>query len=678
MAEIQTNGAGQSPLLEPVTFIPEAQQFYIQSQKEMDVVRELFFKFRWSQDMRNRAYEYFDGRTIIEYINDSARRFVTNVFERDGLEDWQARVHDQMTRNKVLAVLGKVVDVLPIATFTARGDEDVRKASIISDLYSYSEDMDNYEEFMTQFLLEAIVKGTAVGYEGMEYYERKLRDVTGTQDNITVTEHTRKEAKLFAELVPLEEFYPAHVGIRTIKDMPHCFWRHEISYTEFQARWSMYDKAKYVKPHAPLSQWREQRPFYLDYISTTVQPGNVEIVRLYDKINDIYVITANGIWLNPIGPEGAELVSPLPFNHKELPFFDIKYDFLGNWFYGKSLPDKLQSTQDVLDVLTNMLLDQSFLTIFPPLLTAGNDAIEDDYLRPGRRTPIDTQGLPLKDSYTVLEIPTPQGWHQFILEYTRKVMEESSVDQLQQGTAGVGGRTTAQEIGVAAAGVSSMLGLFGRMINFGIKRKAQLRVKNILQFWTNANSPQITGILGDNGDEVLKGAFNLFKVDGTTLSHGVRGTRVIAMYKDEASMPDPNSLKVKSAVKLASGGANVEYMAINAEYIRNMDFNVNVVMDQTRASTKDVEKALQLEKVKTYMEFFPQQIDVNELAAQTAEKFGDDPAKVLSQSVFKPPQQMAPPAQGQPGAPGLGVAQNLTDTGSQGAAGGVQQIMQQL
>lgn len=643
---------GNTPLLQPETFIPEQDQFYIQSAKEMQVVRETFFRFRWAQDMRNRAYQYFDGRTIIEYINDSTSRFITNIFERDGLEDWQARVHDQFTRNKVMTVLGKTVDNLPVGTFEARGDDDIRKASLLTDLYAYSEEIAGYEEFMSNFLLECIVKGTAVGYEGVEVFERHLRDVKGAGDDITFTDNITKETKLYAEIVPLEEFYPAHVGIRTIKDMPFCFWRREISYDEFKLNWSMYEKSRYVKPHAPLSQWREQRPFYLDYISTTVQPGNVEIVRLYDKINDIYVIIANGVWLNPIGPN--EEVSPMPFNHKELPFFDMKYDFIGNWFYGKSLPDRLQSSQDVLDVLTNMLLDQSFLTIFPPLLTAGNDAIEDDYLRPGRRTPIDTQGLPLRDAYATLDLGAPSGWHEFILNYTRQVMEEASVDQVSSGKAGVGARTTATEIQAAQAGATSSQGVFTNQINFAIRRKAYLRAKNILQFWTDPSCPVLQGVLGDDADQELGKAFNLFKVDGTTLSHGKRGTKVIALFQNSEDMPDQNQLAVKGAVKHAITGQNTEYLAINAEYLRHMEFNAKTIMDKNNKNTRDVEKALQLEKVKVYLQEFPQgTFDVAELAAQTAEVMGDDPSKIMAQQQQQPAPGNTPlaPGQAQPIAP---------------------------
>lgn len=686
------------PLLQPDTYVSEQEQYYFQSEMEKQVVRETFFRFRWSQDMRNRAYEYFDGRTLIEYIDDSVRRFVTNIFEREGLEDWQARVHDSFTRNKVLAILGRLIDTLPRGTVSARGDDDIRKSSLLNDLYQYSEDLDSYDEFMANYLLEAIVKGTAIGYEGMELHERKLRNVKGIGDNITVEEDLDQEVKLFAELVPLEEFYPSHVGIRTIKDMPFCMWRHEISFDEFKTRWfnAGYDRAKWVKPHAPLSQWREQRPFYLDFISTTVQPGNVEIIRMYDKINDTYVILANGVWLNPIGtnlssdiPEDRkEQVSPLPFNHKELPFFDIKYDFFGNWFYGKSLPDRLQSMQDILDVLTNMLLDQSFLTIFPPLLTTGNDAIEDDYLRPGRRTPIDTQGLPVAQAYSKLDLGTPQGWHEFILNYTRQIMEESSTDQLQQGVAGVGGRTTATEIKSAAQGAQSQAGLFGQSIRFGVNRKTYLRSKNILQFWTDPKSPRIRGVLGDTGDEDLKKAFNLFKIDNTTLSHGKRGTRVLALFDSKDSMPEQGALAMKGAVKSALNNKPTEYMAINAEYIRNVDFDVKVDIDQTKESSKDVQKALQLEKVKVYLQEFPQgTFDVQELAAETAEIMGDDPDRIMSKQQDQQLNNPLAPGQAQPGpfqagsqngptAPNMNMAANMAKPAGRGIAGGRQSLMQ--
>jgi len=71
--------------------------------------------------------------------------------------------------------------VLPIAQFQPRGDEDSRKTTILTNLYEFVEELDDYEEFMTHYLLEAIVKGTAIGYEGVHRETRRLRILKGKE-----------------------------------------------------------------------------------------------------------------------------------------------------------------------------------------------------------------------------------------------------------------------------------------------------------------------------------------------------------------------------------------------------------------------------------------------------------------------------------------------------------------
>lgn len=652
------------------------QPYFIPSDKEKDVVNSVFLKFRRSADDRNRNFQYFDGLNLIEYIEDSVRRFTTNVDEREDIEDWQARIHDPFTRNKVLTILGKVVQVLPMAQFKGRGDEDIRKAIILTNLYEYCEELDDYEELMTFILLEAIVKGTAIGYEGLERKEKLFKDVKNVNDKLTYVTNKEIRTRLYGAVVPLEDFYPQHVGIRNIKSMAYCFWRTVIPYQKFLMDWGMYAKAEKVQMKKVTDNERENRPFYLDFISGDVEEGMVELIRYYNKDTDEYVVIANGVWLNPINVGDAVEISPLPFNHKELPFWDIKFDFFGSdFFYGKSLPDRLKSMQDVLNVLTNMLLDQSFLTIFPPLLTNGFDAVEDDYLRPGRRVPIDTQGQPISQAFMKLDLGTPSGWHQYILEYTRKIMEQSSVDQVSSGQAGVGGRTTAQEIRVAAEGVASMLGIFGRMVNFGIKRKALLKAGNIMQFYTDPSSPVIQRVMGETGNAEFNKVFNTFKIDNAVLTSGKRGMKIIEMYRSPEDKPTKPQLKARAALSKLETGKRVEIIAVEPDYIRNVQADVEIVTNPKKEASRDIEKAIQLEKVRVYMSFFPQQVDINELAAQTAEKLGDDPTKILKDEIINPP----PPAPENPEAmPPMGTEPegNLGNNMMRAARGGEMDSMQ--
>lgn len=608
------------------------------SQKEQDVIKHNRVLFRQAAENRGMSFENFDGLTLIEYIEDSYRRYNTNINVRDDIEDWQSSVHDKFTANKVDAILAKVVSVLPIAEVRGRGDEDMVKGLIMSNLYEYSEDADDYDDFMVSYLQEAIIKGTAIGYEGQSTNTRKVRNIKGSGDDITVSEGEIKENKLFAEVVKLEDFYPASIGIKKIKDQPRCFWRNVMSYQRFMQDFGMFAKSEYVKPHKTTYGDGELKPYYQDYISSDIRDGDVEVLRRYDRENDQFIIDAGGVWLNPITVKGNdEVESPLPFNHKELPFFDIRYQqFSSDFFYGRGLPDKLKSMQDVLDVLTNMLLDQSFLTIFPPMLTNGFDSIEDDYLRPGRRTPVDTGGLPINQAFMKLDLGTPGNWHQFILEYTRKIMEESSIDRVSSGQAGAGDRTTAQEIRVAAEGVSAMLGLFGRWVKYGVKRKAFLRTKNIAQFWMDSSSPMVELIGGEGASADAKKSFNTFKIDSAVLSNGKRGSKIIEMYKNKDDMPTATEQKVKSDLYELTNNRKIEYVALDSSYIPGMDFDIKLVASVKNDVNKDMEKALALEKVRVYLSFFPDMVNKEELLAQLAEAMGDEPSKIIAENILNP------------------------------------------
>jgi len=605
------------------------------NKEERDVLDKTLFKFRLSRDGRNTAFENFDGDDLITYIEDSVRRYNTNFDTRDFIEDWQARVHVPFTRNKVTAVLGKIVEVLPIAEFVGRGDEDLRRGQILSNLYDYSEDIDEYEKFLSDVLLEAIVKGTSIAYEGHEKKKQSIRDVVSSGDDIKIRKNTKKTNRLFGEMLRLEDFYPSSVGVNEIRKMPYCFWRVVLPYNQFLQDFASYGRASLVSPMELVDESMEHRPFYLDYIAGRVGEGEVEVIRYYNKDVDEYVMIANGVWLNPLLINDAMEISPLPFDHKELPFWEIKFESFGNnFFYGKSLPDKLKSMQDVLNVLSNMLLDQSFLTIFPPLLTNGFDSIEDDYLRPGRRIPVDTQGLSLSDSYQKIDLGTPTGWHQFILSYTQNIMEEASLDKVSQGVAGQGDRTTAQEIRVAAEGVASMLGLFARLVKSGIKRKAMLRGKNILQFWTDKDTPVIEQVLGPEGVRKMNKAFNTFKIDNTIMTSGKRGAKIIEMFAREKDMPTKIQAKARAEIFKLETGKNIEIVAISPEYIREIDFDIKLIANPKTEQTRESEKAMHLEKARVYLSFFPELVDKQELAAQTAEKMGDDPTKIFKEGMF--------------------------------------------
>lgn len=616
------------------------------SEKEQDVVSRTIELFRRSQQDRDRAFAYFDGMNLVSYIEDSVERFNTNLYLREGMEDWQSGFNDGFTRNKVLSIVGKLVEQLPIASAVPRGEEDVLRAQIITDLYQYTEEIDDYENLMSMFVLELIVKGTAIGYEDVEYKKKKIREPKKIGDEMTVSEKTIRTTKLYSELVPIEEYYPATVGIMGVEKQPYSFWRKMMNVIDFKDKYGHYKKAELVK--GKQSQSTEGTiPYYMDYISSDVSEGLVELIRYYDSVGDQYVMIANGIWLNPLGK--TEEVQPMPWAHKEQPFFNAIYEPFGMFFYGKSLPNKLSAMQDILNVLQNMMMDQSFLSIFSPIITAGFDDFEDDYLRPGRRTSIDTGGLALSSAIMPLQFPTPAGWHQYILEYTRRIMEESSLDRTSSGQAGTGTeRTTAFEIQTAAAGVASVLTMVARFLNGAIKRKATLRIKNVLQFGFDPKNTLVPGVMADT--DTTK-PFATFSFGNTKLSDGKRGTRVLELYRTSDALPPVAETQARSIVSSVEQGKKVEVTAISPDYIRNVNFDISIGLDTRRERSSLAEQGLLLQQIQILAQVGGERVNLDEPLTRLAIAMGLDPTKIINEAKPQPEQP------GQGGVDGAGAQQ---------------------
>lgn len=608
---------------------------YRPSEDEEAVIKDTFYKFRRSADERDQPLDIFDGMTLKQYVEESFRRYNTSEDIREDIEDWQSIVHDPMTRNKQNAIISRIITNLPIGSISFRNDADVIKASVLDDLYQYSEEADEYEMKMAHFLIDTITQGTGILYEGHRRRKKKYKVLSGSNDNPSIKETVEERNELYSKTIPLLEFYPSTIAVDTIREMPYCFRRQVVDFETFRQDYAEFPKAQFVQPHSGTETDQEPQPYFREFVSNDVQDGHVEIIKYYNQETCEYVIMANGVWLNPVLVDGKEVISPLPFEHGELPFIELKYEVIASGiFYGKSFPDRIRSMQDVLNALTNMMLDQAFLTVWPVILTQGIDSAEDDWLRPGRRIPIDTQGLPLRDTYERLDLGTPTGFHQWITEYMRKIIEESSVDRTTQGIAGIGGRTTAQEIRVAAQGVTSMLGMFGRYVNHVVKRKTEMRTKNIMQFWTDKNSP----VIQIHGKEKRNKAFNTFLRDDVSLPDGGRGTRLIEMYKDQEDMPTKAELDARSDVFELETESKIQIVAITGSAIRDVDFYIKYTANPRTEETRDAQLALELEKVKVYLSFFPEMVNKEELLAKVCVKFGDDPAKIIKHQVLNPEQ----------------------------------------
>lgn len=654
-----------------------------ESNEERDIAHTAYRLFRTWRDSRNQVLSLFGDMNLMDYIDESAYRYVTSVFERDNIEEWQGTMHVPMTRNKINNISGRAIQAMPIGQIKGRGTGKHRRATILNNLYEHSEETNKYALTMADVITEAMVKGTVIVYEGHIKEVNLERKVTegGKEIKKTVVKN-----KLHTQIVNLEDFYPSNIFVNTIDEMTGAAWREILPKDQFVSKYGTFEKANQIPEYNGADS--DSFPAYRDDVNSRIDDGCVEVLHIYRKDTDEYIILANGFLLNPVKLGGETVTtSPLPFKHKMLPFFSMKFEHLSsNFFYGKSMPDKLREAQDQLDIMTNMVYDQSIMALFAPIITSSTDYIEDDFLRPGRRIAIDTGGNSLDQSIKQLDIKAPSGWYQFILGYTKNIVEEASVDALSSGsTAELADRTTAKAVEVAAAGIASTLSYFGLQIQEAIKQKVKLRIGNILDVYFNPENPVSHKIVGES-IEYVNQAFNEFSIENAELSPDKdgkirRGRKIIQVYKKE-SMPNADDLKAQKLVEKATSGQNVEIVAIPDTYIKEMfDFDVAVVADKRLEQTQATEQAVAMFKAQTYMQLFPDMINKEELAANLMQANGDDPSRFLlsleEQKEQKQEMQIAEmgATPNTPGAPG-GQANNFGNNMTQQVAGATQRVTQ--
>lgn len=633
----------------------ETMIFPATSSDEDEIVLTAMEQFNRFRDNRDRVFGILDDQTLPEYWEESNIRYTTSVYLREDIEDWQSQAHVPVTRNKINNISGRAIQNLPIGQVMPAGTGQHRRATILNNLYEFSEGTYDYQLLMADLITEALVKGTAVCFEGHKRDVKVIRKVKNGKETST----TKIKNKLITKIVPIENFYPSSVNVRSIDELTAAIWREILPHDQFLMNYADFDRASTVPAFQHLPG-EEPGSALRDYISSDVGVGNVEVLHIYRRDTDEYMIMANGVWLNPVGD--TIIISPLPFEHKELPFNLFKFEPLApDYLYGKSMPDKLRESQDMLDVMTNMIFDQSIMSIFQPIIMSSDIGFEDDVLRPGRQISVDTNGESVGSVVQPLNLSTPTGWHQFALNYVKGIMEEASVDQVSGGTAGVGERTTAKEIETAAAGVVSTLSYFGVQISEFVRRKVVLRVPNIMQVYFDKKNPVIQRITGEN-NEFTNSAFNTFALENAQLAPGKdgkirRGKRIIEVYKSKEDFPTQEEQNIKSAKEQMQSGKAVEIVAVESEWIREMfDFDVRAVADKRIAKTQATEQAVAGFKAQQYMALAPDLVNREEVMADLMEANGDDPSRLLlSFDEQDPSLNPANPEAG--GAPGAGGAQ---------------------
>lgn len=457
---------------------PKVQDFN-PSEKYIETVNRVYERFTAMRDDRNKRRREFDYRTLDEYVKDSMDAYNGIVSDevRNSKEDWQSLMWDHETRGKVKAIISMVIAARPFVTLLGETDEDHKFSH---DLFRVYEDTWRKENGSYQLYLQALSatnKGTVIVEETYREEKRKIKEISNIDHETGQITSEEKDiivggyGHVKSNIVPILDFYPNENSPEIEHD---CCVVKLFSRKAFLNKYGKYPHAQMVTAGRYASENDD-----IEYEAVTQNKDElIEVIRYYNEDYDEFIILANGFWINP---QKGDSIAPIPFDHHRLPFRKTVFELADeNLFYGKSFPDILGGEQETRNALQRLMIDQEILAANKPIMIGEGFEIDSHELYPGKQMRIGG------DIRQIREMPfTGASQSAMLLLRTLKTNanENSAIDSISQGVAG-GGRKTAREAVILDENAKRISGTFQLFIYKLIKERAELRIQNIQQFYT--------------------------------------------------------------------------------------------------------------------------------------------------------------------------------------------------
>lgn len=546
------------------------------SQKERNKLNDIYSKFEDCLDMQNKPFRYFDDQSLVEYINNAERRW-NGYLPRREENDWRAHVYMQETRNKIIAIASFAASQRLRIEFDARlknNPIDKELSNIVQGLYDHSMDSEKGDEKFIITAIEDMIKGTVIVYEGYEYRKRKIRPLKTY--NWETGEFTADEKEIvdadncFQKIIDLKDFFIPNWYEPDVQKQDYMIIREFTTVTNAKARYRKFKNISQVEARSP--ETNKSKYDYWENWQSRVNGNECEILHYYNKWDDEYLIVANGVMLTPLD-------NPIPFDHKDYPvsktvFEPMSHDF----FYGKSLPQKMMSEQDVLNSLYNMFIDRSHLSALPWFVTSQQDEIEIGEIGPG-------EVVQLNDAEQFREgkVSSVSSGDVQMMEMIKSNMSKSSVDPIQEGAQSQG---TATSVLQAREASIQKMGLFMVYLAQLTYQQAKQRIANEIQFYPKPN-------------KLKKGFLNEIVMEDSILSDGQTGLKIIRLVEKNKAPEGMKDGYIKKKDEVKETGEQVERYYVTPAILKNIDYKIKIIPASSVPETKTLQKAMVLEYANT-------------------------------------------------------------------------------
>lgn len=554
---------------DPIEGTPKIRDFYNPEDLEKD-------KIRFVYDRKNEMEMAEDRQKAMAQINRWVKNYenLRDAFEKNN-DEWQSNHVVPVTIAAVETAKSEFSDQQIRYIVSPRGAEDLSKARVMQRISDYAWEVSDSDLLVDDAFHDACVQGTAIT---QEYYLKDMRKITTVDAD---GKETDKDVAVYddvaGEIIKLQDFFVdefarGFTGPFAARD---CIRRYVMNYDDFRQMfsgdiWNPLDNAQYVKPGGKDTNYYEwfKPPVGVD------PSKQVEVLWYWARSpKDRLRIVANDVLIKD---------GPNPYKHKELPFVRWVYIRRPHSFYGKGIPELLESIQDEQNTLRRMIIDRNHLDIDKMFLVSNRLGLDDEDLiaRPHGMIPVDDVNGAKPVEYN--DIPRS-------VEMSLKHLEDD-------GTISTGINPRAQAMPTAGTATEaailkeSTLKRLKRAVYLlkkeSLVRLARLRTANILQFYPEV---KLEKIVGETDTQEYQQEVTRLQSMGQLVEQG--GQKYAANYRTIPLQNEQLTIDEKGQAGIQSGTGQSFFPAKPDYYLPMARGGYDIKFDGT--STLQVSKPLQ-------------------------------------------------------------------------------------
>ncbi len=565
--------------------------------------------------------------------------------EGDGTNAWKSRAVKPIVRNKCISIAAHATARLiypKIFAYDELSNTQEDAAQVMRDLMEWACDQSNYENTSLRAVITALTDPVALVYsEYGEVYRQVKREKKKGGGYVMETILDDRFSGFKDELVPCDEVFIENFYQSDWQKQEWLIRRRVYGYGLAKGKYGHLDNFKYVKPGVQLLYNDANQSFYQVY-DTNMRQYDIEEVVYWNKGQDVKITLVNGVMLSD--PDEAN-----PRNDKLYPFSPFGYELINNrCAYFKSLAFKTQQDANIVNTLYPMIIDGTYLNVFPAMVNMGGEQISSDVIVPGAVTTFTDPNAKLM----AIQSSTPQGLLAGMqtLQKVEESLGQSAETPVSQDSQP--GDSTAYEISRIEQNAATVLGLFIKMISQYVKAYGTLKQGDIIQYLTIIDADKIT----DKPELVYKSfLLNERSAGGKIKSRKIQFTGDLP----EEPITEQDHMKLSYQALHEQGGqdSNMELFKVNPEKFRDLKYIQTVDADVMNPRSEELERAFDLETYdRLVLNPASDQEETLRLLLSTDPKTKKDPDKFVGQQnpadplamVTAKAQGMNPQGQGTP------------------------------